>query len=448
MRARNPAQAARDPDRIGFLTVLRVRTFLTLYVAETQSELGDQLARVALSALIYSRTGSAAETALTYALTFLPAILGGGVLSGLADKYPRRIVLIVVDVVRAGLVATMAVPGLPLWTLFALLVVAVFLGPAFYSAEVSFIASILDGDYYRVATGLRMMTSQVAQVVGFAAGGALVAVFSPRWALGIDAATFAISSLLVGFGTRHLSGRGTGRHRSDDGQVAPTSLRASILALWRDGELRALIGLSWLAAFFVAPEGLAAPYAHQIGAGTSAIGILLAAIPLGSVVGAFIVLRAVRHDLRVRLIGPMAVLAGLPLIVCANHPGLGVSLTLWCLSGVFGAYQLDAITALVQRIGDTWRGRAVSLLGAGLTAMQGLGLIAFGIVAQLSNAGSAIGVAGAVGSGAALVLWISLHRAQGRMSADNVVDAIRPSPGPGEPETVTTAAGTEPPTAY
>ena len=48
---------------------------------------GDQLARVALTVLVYGRTGSAAWAAATYALTFLPALLGGVLLGGLADRY-------------------------------------------------------------------------------------------------------------------------------------------------------------------------------------------------------------------------------------------------------------------------------------------------------------------------------------------------------------------------
>jgi len=56
--------------------VLRSREFRLLWLADAQSLLGDQLARVALSVLVYDRTGSGLVTAAVYALTFPPALFG------------------------------------------------------------------------------------------------------------------------------------------------------------------------------------------------------------------------------------------------------------------------------------------------------------------------------------------------------------------------------------
>jgi hypothetical protein len=66
-----------------------VRDFTVLWIAGTQSQVGDQLGRVALSILVFDRTGSGLATAATYALTYLPAFAGGIFLTGLADTVPR-----------------------------------------------------------------------------------------------------------------------------------------------------------------------------------------------------------------------------------------------------------------------------------------------------------------------------------------------------------------------
>lgn len=404
MSERATERRDRTAARVGFRDVLRVPAFLAMYIAETQSGVGDQLARVALSVLVYADTNSAAATALTYALTFVPTIVGGGILSGLADRYSRTRVMVCVDVLRAALLAAMTIPSLPIGGLFALLVVVVFLGPAFTSAEVSLIATIFDTDRYRVATGLRMITKQLSQVVGFALGGALVTLIGPRRTLGVDAATFLISAVIVGVwaGGRRVradGARATGRNGN--------SIGASVRALWRDRRLRVLVSLSWLAAFFVVPEGLAVPYASQIGGGSAAVGALLASIPLGSVIGVFLVLRRVRPERRATLIGPLAVLAGVPLIGCMGAPALGVSMALWFLSGVFGAYQVETLTMVVRAIPEAWRGRGIGLIGAGLTAAQGIGVIAFGLIAQGIGPGPAIAIAGATGSVLAGAIWLS-----------------------------------------
>src|SRR6266700_2167076 len=90
-----------------FRDVFAVGQFRILWLANVQSRIGDQLARVALSVLVYDRTGSPAWTALTYAMTILPNLIGGALLAGLADRFARRAVMVIADVVRAVLVAVM-----------------------------------------------------------------------------------------------------------------------------------------------------------------------------------------------------------------------------------------------------------------------------------------------------------------------------------------------------
>lgn len=87
-----------------FRDAFAVREFRPLWTAYALSVCGDQLAAVALSVLVYNRTGSPALAALTYALTFLPDLLGGPLLAGLADLFPRKVVMITADVSRAILV--------------------------------------------------------------------------------------------------------------------------------------------------------------------------------------------------------------------------------------------------------------------------------------------------------------------------------------------------------
>jgi MFS family permease len=74
-------------------------------------------------------------TALAYALTYLPPIAGGPLLSGLADPFPRRRVMIVCDLFRVGTVGLIAIPGLPFAALCILLFCTVLTGVPFSSAR-------------------------------------------------------------------------------------------------------------------------------------------------------------------------------------------------------------------------------------------------------------------------------------------------------------------------
>jgi hypothetical protein len=83
---------------------------------------GDQLARVALALLVCDRTSSAALTALVHAATYLPPLLSAPWVTGIADRYPRRTVMVTTDLARAVLVALTAIPELPLPAVVVLLV--------------------------------------------------------------------------------------------------------------------------------------------------------------------------------------------------------------------------------------------------------------------------------------------------------------------------------------
>jgi MFS family permease len=396
-----------------FADVLRSRVFLALYLAETQSVLGDQLARVALSVLVFERTHSTSETAVAYALTFLPALVGGAFLSGLADRFAQRTVMVCGDLMRAGLLAAMAISGMPIGALFALLVVAVLLGPTFTAAEVSLIAAVFDPERFRVATGLRMITNQLAQVAGFALGGAVVTLLNPQWALRIDACSFALSALVIARAARPAAiAGGVPDPEPGPSKRATLGVAAVLRGLRADHHLRALVGLTWLAGFFVVPEGLAAPYTAAIGSGTASVGILMAAIPAGSVVGAYVVLRRVRPARRPGVVSVMAVLTGLPLVACGVKPVLPVSIGLWILSGIFAAYLLDVMTSVVQLTPADRRGRMVGLVGAGLIGVQGLGVVAFGVAADHIGAAAAVAVAGGIGTALAVPLALAARRSQ------------------------------------
>lgn len=401
------------PAATGLSQVFRVAEFRALWAAELASVAGDQLARVALAVLVFDRTGSAAWAAGVYALTFLPALIGGVALGWLADRYRRREVMIGSDVLRAVGVAAMAVPGLPLWALAGLLVVVVLLGSPHTAAQGALLPEVLAGELYERGLAVRQITNQTAQVAGFASGGLLVAALGSSTALLVDAATFAVSALVLWVGVRSRprpGGRdviagsgGTDGDRTDSaGDAAAGSTRgiaAGFAVIFSDPRRRALVLLAWLVGCYVVPEALAAPYAAQIGAGPAAVGLLMAADPLGSVLGVWLFVRFVPAEVRSRLIGVLAVGAGLPLLVCLLRPGVAVAFGCWAMAGMLAtAYLLQAQACFVRATPDAVRGRAIGVAASGIIAAQGLAVLGGGAVADLTDPATAVAVSGGVGS--------------------------------------------------
>jgi MFS family permease len=385
----------------------RCREFRAVWLAELLSIAGDQLARVALAVLVFDRTDSPAWAATTYALTFLPALVGGMLLSGLADRCRRREVMVVCDGSRAVLVAAMAVPGLPIGLLCALLVVVVLLGAPYAAAQGALLPAVL-GRHYERGLAVRQVTGQTAQVAGFAVGGLLVAGIGSGPALLLDALTFAVSGLLIRIGLADRPSPATGQDRTRDGADRPGVFRI-VLA---DPRRRVLLLLAWLVGCYVVPEALAAPYAAQVRADSAAVGLLMAADPLGSVLGAWLFFRFVPPAVRDRLIGVLAVLAGLPLVLTALRPDVVAALLLWALSGAAStAYLLQAQASFVRATPDGDRGRAIGFAGSGLVAGQGVAVLIGGVVAEATSASTAIGVLGAAGVLLAALGAVAWYRA-------------------------------------
>lgn len=393
--------------------VLAVTEFRALWFAEAQSVAGDQLAKVALMILVYGRTGSAWWAAAVYALTFLPTIVGGLWLSPLADRYPRRTLMITCTATQAGLVGLMAIPGMPLAVLCALVVAVTLIQSPALAAQNAATRELFDDDaLYLRSQDLRGITTNTLMLLGLAGGGLLVVGIGTSAALAIDAVTFAVSALVLARWVRN-------RPAAGGKEIGWFGAARWVLG---DRRMRVLLTLSWLVGLAVVPEGLAAPLAHELGGSDAAVGWLLAADPLGYVVGAFLLSRYVSGETRRRLIGVLTVASLAVLVGFALHPNLYIALVLLALAGAVGAYQITVAATYNTWADNGIRGGVIGIARTGLRVAQGLGVAAGGLVAELiGDSSTTIALAGVLGlviAVPAMIAWSGLERAA---QADSVV---------------------------
>jgi predicted MFS family arabinose efflux permease len=409
-RHRRPAE-----QQASYREVFAVREFRALFIAQNLSYAGDQFAQVAIALLVYDRTGSAFLTGLAYALTYLPPIIGGPLLSGLADRLPRRLIMIVCDLVRALLVAGMAVPRVPFTTLCGLLFFTVLLGPPFTSARAALMPEVLPGDKFVLGSAIGNISYQASQILGFVAGAAVVAALDPSRTLGLDAATFVLSAGIVGIWVKR---RPAPEREEGDRSSLWRAMWSGAALVFRTPMLRSLMMFGWLAGFYILPEGLAAPYVHALGGTTLDVGLLMAAMPIGTVVGAFAFGRLFPPSSRVRVMGWMAMLTCAPLVACAAHPPLWVVLAMFALSGVGGAYQLVAASAFVVSVPNARRAGIMGLAQSGLLAAQGVGILIGGAAAQAIGPQMVVALSGLVGLTCATMLALGWTHRRAQVIAD------------------------------
>lgn len=388
--------------RASFGEVFAVAEFRALWTAQLLSVAGDQVAKIALTVLVYDRTRSAVLAAVTFAASFVPGFLGGVLLSGLADRHPRRAVMITCDLTRLFLVLAMAVPGVPISVLVGLLFTVTMIGQPFASARAALYPEILAGRAYNTGTAVTITTFQAAQVAGFAAGGAMTGLLGVRPCLLADAATFAASALIVRLGVAARSVPDAPAHR----RSAVADLADGVRLVFGDAALRAPMLLGWLAACYNSPEGIAAPLARTLGGGAIATGMLLAFPAAGYMIGAVTFSGLLDSAAQARLQGPLAVTCCASLITIGLRPGLPVTLLVLAVSGACASYQIAANAAFVSGTPAHQRSQAFGLATAGMSLLQGTAMILAGAAAQHVTPATVISAAGAIGTASALKLTL------------------------------------------
>jgi MFS family permease len=412
-----------------FREVFAVREFRPLFGTFLLSTAGDELARVALTVLVYQRTSSPLLSAMTFVIGHLPWLLGGPLLSALADRLPRHRVLIGADLARAGLLGLMAIPGTPLRILLALLFLVSLCAPPFESARSALMADVLEGDRYAVANSLTNITLQLAQVVGFLAAGALVVALSPSAALLIDGATFAVSALWLARGLQRR--RAPAVAGGDDRRSLWRDTGDGLRLIGRSPQLLAIMGVLWVGTLFAyASEGVAAPLVAELGHGTTAIGVLLAANPLGVTIGGLVIARLVAPERRERLVVPLVVLSLAPLLAAGlvavlAEPGelaFGVVIGLLFVSGLGASWLIPLNVSFVRAVPSAYRGRAFGVAVSGLYGVQAIGALAAGLGAEGLSASAVLGLSGGLGLIAVAPALIAYRRTRGHMAGDGATE--------------------------
>ena len=398
--------AAAPEARARYRDVLGGREFRVIFTANIVSMLGNVVASVALTVLIYQRTGSPALAALVMALSFLPYLVGGVLLGAVVDRLPARRVLVGCDLASAAVVAIMVIPGIPVAGLLALLFAEGLIAPVFQSVRAAVLPDILaPGPPYVLGRSLMRLVAQGAQIAGYGAGGLLLAFLPPREALAADALSFAASAGLLRLGITWRAAARSGREdHSRRRGMAGDSLAGARAALAHRATRRILL-FGWLVpACSVAPEALAAPYATHIGQPARVAGFLLMAMPAGTVAADVLAARLLTPGWQRRIIVPAALLSFAPYLFFAASPGLAVALVLLAVSGLGSAYMAGMDGLLVAVAPPELRNRALALSNSGLMFTQGAGFALWGLAGQYLPLPVVIPAAAAAGAVAVVAL--------------------------------------------
>ncbi len=379
--------------RLSYREALASGELRALLAAQLVSIAGLSIAAVALTILVYRRTASPLLASLTFAVSFLPYLLGAGLLSGLVDRVRPRGLVVACDAVSGLLMATIAWPGLPLPMLFALLLSGGMLSSVSSGARAALVRASVPADAYVPARSLLRIAAQLAQIVGNAGGGTLLVILSPSGALLVSAATFLASASTIRLAVAD--------HPQTGERSRAMLLRDSLAGARRvlaHSELRRLLLLGWLAPMFaVAPEALAAPYVTSHHGSPAVVGWWLIALPIGLIAGDFAGVRLLSAQRQRRLVAPAAALGFVPYLAFILNPPIPAAMALLVASGACGLYVLGLDARVRDAAPRQLFARTMTLGSGGLMALQGIGFTLAGGIGQAVGPAAAIAIAGGCG---------------------------------------------------
>jgi MFS family permease len=392
---------------ITYLQALRNREFRGLVIAQITSECGDHFARVGVAALVLRVEDSVLLAALAFAVGFLPALLGAALLAPLADRLPRRHVLLLSDLVRAlivGVLAALAVPGTPLWVFYVLLVLAEFFTAPFDAARSALLPDVFDSPRgYLAGAGFTRFLFQANQVVGLVLAGLVVALVSPRGALVVDAVSFLASFAAIITFVNYRPAPLPDRHGGVKGLLRDTIDGARVV--FSDPPRRAIIVFGWTAAIFmIAPEAVALAYAAGVGQSELWGGVLMASVPAGAAIGAVSV-STVSHDTQLRILPWLAMAMCIPMLFVVATPPVTVAAGLWFVTGMCQGFMATLIATLNVLTPMEYRGRVNGLAAAGFSVATAIAFVLSGWLADVTSPSRAVALAGLTGIAIIGITW-------------------------------------------
>jgi dTMP kinase len=356
--------------------VLAIPAFRRLWLVTSVSATCDWLSLLALSALATQLTSGyqAQSFALggVVATKLLPALVLGPIAGALADKFDRRRVMVVCDLLRFGLFVSIPLIG-SLWWLFAatflIEICALFWIP---SKDASVPNLLRRPDQVETANQLALvMTYGVAVITAsglftvlsgagsFFGGSALSMVFG---ALVLSGVAYLVIALTVWFRIPEISGRATASRAAAPGVL--TLMRDGATFVMRTPMIRGLVvGIVGAFAAGGTVVGSATLYAASLGGGNAAYGVLFAAVFVGLAIGMGAAPQMARRLPHNRLFGAAIVAAGLALVLVAVAPHLFVAIAAVMLVGAFaGIAFLTGLTIIGSQVADEIRGRIVAFV--------------------------------------------------------------------------------------
>ncbi len=185
---------------VGYVALLlQNRGFRQLWLGQVVSQMGDWFNTIALYTIILNLTGSGRDIGLLLVARFVPSFIFGSLSGVVADRFSRRSIMILSDLLRAVVVLGFLFVRRAdqLWLIYVLTVMQLGLSTFFEPAKTAVIPSIVSDHELVSANAISSVTWSIMLTLGAAIGGVITGWFGTNVAFVLDALTFLLSAILI-----------------------------------------------------------------------------------------------------------------------------------------------------------------------------------------------------------------------------------------------------------
>ncbi len=402
----------------------RHRQWRWLLASFAVSSIGDFLYFVALVVFLIQSTGSPSWIAAAAVARLLAYALLGSFGGVIADRYDRRRLMVVLDLVRAGLMVILA--GVvwkhgPPAVVIGLTVANAAASTPYRPALVAATPALVHEDDLAAANAAEGVVGQLAYFVGPALGGLLVAVSGAAAAFLVNGFTFAISAGLLA----HIGPVGGGQVSSSaargDGRAgAKAQLAEGLRTVGAEPGLAALIAFSSVAVFLYGFEQVVHVLVatDRLGMSASGVGVMGAAIGVGGLVVAPFTARLGDGPSAGLLLALTGLLMGVPLVLLAVITSPVVAMIVLLVEGAGGImFEILFITLLQRATPEDMLTRVFGLQDSVTSVAQLLGSLAAPLLIAGVKLETSLWIGGGLVVGAAALLAAPLNRLSARTDA-------------------------------
>jgi len=394
-----------------YAKIIANRTYFPLWLGQLVSNFGDTVNYIALVVLVYKLTGSGLAVSITVVFEIIPVLLLAPIAGVIIDRFPRKAILILSDLIRAALALTLVFAD-SVWQVYIVATLLTAASVFFNPTLQAIIPNVVDKASLLAANSVSWTTGRLVQIIASAIAGGLIAAIGTGPAFGVNALSFLFSAYMISRLSipPHVGQIERANKRGLDGWL--NDAKDGFNYVRNDRFLSRLLILQALASFAVGATGalLVVLAERHLQLPPEGFAWLLLAIGVGALLGPIFLGSFTQNYRNIRLLFVPYIIRGIGDILIAVVTPLPLAMLILFVYGLNTSTGMVIYNSLMQsQVPEQVRGRVFTLMDVVWNLMRLISLGIGGILVDFWGVQTVYYIGGTLLLGAGVFGLLLLH---------------------------------------